>query len=141
MKAIKRLAIALAAYLGIIIAFESLVGFMGRRQAENGVGPGEDWIVLTTSDRDGSTKDTVVAGWESDGKLYVAANHWPRAWYERALAIPDLEVTRSGERKAVRAVPIEGDERDRLTREYALPLAIRVLTGFPPRAFLRLDPR
>jgi hypothetical protein len=38
-------------------------------------------------------------------------------------------------------VPISGEERDRVARVYSLPFAARLLTGFPPRAFLRLDPR
>ena len=33
MRAIKWLAIALGAYLALVVAFECLVGFMGKRQA------------------------------------------------------------------------------------------------------------
>ncbi|HEU4429457.1 MAG TPA: nitroreductase/quinone reductase family protein [Myxococcota bacterium] len=141
MKAVKLLAIALVAYLGVVVGFESLVAFMGRRQAEAGLEPGDEWIVITTTDANGSAKDTVVAGWESGGRLYVAANHWPRAWYRRAIAQPEVEIARGGRRSARRAVRVEGEERERVAREYGLPLAIRALTGFPPRAFLRLDPR
>jgi len=140
MRAIKLLAILLGAYLAIVVAFESLVGIMGRRQAARGVQPGESWLVITTSDARGST-DTVVAGVESGGQLYVAANHWIHGWYDRAIANPDVEITRAGERLAYRAVPVTGEERDHIARDYRLPWAIRVLTGFPPRSFLRLDPR
>jgi hypothetical protein len=142
MKAIQLLAFALAAYLGVIAGFECLVGVLGKRQAERGLEPGEDWIVITTTDSGGSPRDTVVAGFESGGRLYAAANHWPRAWYRRALARPEVEVARGGaEKQPYRALPLAGEERDRIAREYALPFAIRLLTGFPPRAFLRLDPR
>jgi hypothetical protein len=141
MKAIERLAIGVCVYLVLVVAVESLVGFMGRRQAERGVQPGEDWLVLTTTDAEGARRDTVVAGVESEGHLYVSANHWPRGWYHRALASPEVEVVRGGARAAYRAVPVTGHELTRIVQDYPLPWAIRFLTGFPPRSFLRLDPR
>jgi hypothetical protein len=135
------IAIALAAYVASVVAFESLVGFMGSRQAERGVEAGEDWLILTTRDAGGARSDTVVAGVESGGRLYVSANHWPRRWYHRAVANPEVEVVRKGTRTGFRAVPVIGAERDRVVRDYTLPWAIRLLTGFPPRSFLRLEPR
>ncbi len=141
MKGLKILAIALAAYLGLVVAFESLVGVMGQRQASRGIAPGESWLMITTTGTDGTARNTVVAGVESDGKLYVAANHWPRGWYHRALENPDVEIVRDGEKSARRAVGVTGPELDRITRDYPLPWAIRILTGFPPRSFLRLDPQ
>ena len=114
---------------------------MGRRQADRGVAAGEDWLVITTTDSSGSTRDTVVAGVESGGKLYVSANHWPRGWYREAVDDPNVQITRAGERRTYRAVRIGDDERARVARDYRLPLMLRVLAGFPPRSFLRLDPR
>ena len=58
----------------------------------------------------------------------------------RAVKCSSVTITRAGTRTAYRAVPVAGDERDRAARDYALPWPVRVLTGFPPRAFLRLDP-
>ena len=58
----------------------------------------------------GMTHDEIVAGVESQGQPYVAANHWPRGWNRQAVAS---------------------------TASFAL----RLLTGFPPRSFLRLDCR
>jgi hypothetical protein len=140
-KPLKLLRITLGLYAGIVVAFESLVAFMGQRQAETGVQPGEDWLVITTTDADGTAKDAVVAGVESDGQLYVSANHWPRAWYDRAVENPDVEIALGDVKSARRAVPVVGEERARIERDYRLPWAIRFLSGFPPRAFLRLDPR
>jgi hypothetical protein len=141
MKAIKWLWIALAVYLAIVVAFESLVGVMGRRQAARGLDPTDRYAILTTTDAAGS-QDTVVAVVERDGRLYLSANHWTRGWYHRAIANPDVEVARAGGKEvAYRAVPLTGEERDRIARDYSLPFAIRFLTGFPPRSFLRLDPR
>jgi hypothetical protein len=140
MMAVKWIAILLGAYVGVVIAFATLVVIMGARQATRGVQPGEDWIVIATTDANGST-ETVVAGVESDGQLYVSANHWLRGWYRRALENPDVDVTRAGERLTYRAVPVSGAERERIARDYHIPWAIRFLTGFPPRSFLRLDRR
>lgn len=134
------LAIVAASYVGLVIAFEVLVVTMGARQAKRGVQPGEDWIVIATTDENGS-REAVVAGVESKGHLYASANHWPRGWYRRVRANPDIEVTRSGERLSYRAVPVVGEERERVVRDYRLPWVVRFLTGFPPRSFLRLDRR
>lgn len=133
MKAVKILLIAALVYAGIVVAFETLIGTL---QPAN-----EATIVITTVEPDGTTYDRVVSRLESDGKLYVAANHWPRAWFERALANPDVQATVDGTTSEFRAVPVTGAEFDRVNTEHALPLVFRVLTGFPPRLLLRLDPR
>lgn len=123
-----------------MIAFETLVVIMGARQAVRGLQPDEDWLVIATSDAKGSVK-TVVAGVESEGHLYVSANHWFRVWYRRALANPDVEVTYSGECFSCRALPVVGTERERIASDYRIPWLVRFLTGFPPRSFLRLARR
>jgi len=141
MKALKWLGLALLGYVALVVAFEVLVGFMGARDAKRGRAGGDSFLVITTKRSDGAPSNTVVAGVESDGRLYVSANHWPRGWYERALANPEVEVTRGGGTAPYRAVPLGTEELERVARDYQLPFAIRVLTGFPPRRFLRLDPR
>lgn len=141
MKPVKWLGITLGAYVGLVVAFECFVGFMGHRDASRGVEPGEGWVVITTTDADGTAKETVIAGVESAGQLYVSANHWPRAWYKRAIENPDVEIVLGGETTARRAVAVAGEERARIAQDYELPWVLRFLTGFPPRSFLRLDPR
>lgn len=133
MKAAKIVGIALVAYVGIVVAFESLIGIF-QPTSEGST------IVVTTFD-DGGAHDRVVTRLESDGKLYVAANHWPRAWYERALAKPEVQATVDGAQGDYLAVSVEGAEHERVDAARPLPLVFRVLTGFPPRLFLRLDPR
>jgi len=130
---------AVGAYLGLIVLFEAVVVLFGARQAASGAHPPTPFVVIGTAHSRGS-RGTVVAAVEVDGHLYVAANHWPRGWLRRALRSPEVEITRGGERCQYIAAPVAGEERERVAREYALPLAIRILTGFPPRAFLRLDP-
>lgn len=141
MKAVKVIVIVVAVYVGLVVAFETLVVTMGKRQADQGVSPDEHWLTLTTTGADGRNIDTVIAGVTVAGALYVSANHWPRGWYRRALEHPDVEITRAGSKVAHRAVPVDGDERARAVAGYSLPWFVRLLAGFPPRSFLRLDPR
>ena len=133
MKAVKIVGIAVLVYVGIVVAFESLIGYFQPT-------PGST-LVITTFDQDETPHDRVVSRLESDGHLYVAANHWPRAWYKRALENPEVQVTLDGENGDYRAVPVTGAEHDRVDRENALGMVFRILTGFPPRYFVRLDPR
>ena len=132
MKAFKIVATAVLVYLGIIAAFESLIGYLQPT-------PGST-LVITTFDGDGTPHDRVVSRLESDGRLYVAANHWPRAWYSRALENPEVKVTLDGEKGDYRGVPVTGVEHDRVDSENSLGVAFRILTGFPPRYFVRLEP-
>lgn len=133
MKGLKIAAIVALAYVGVVVAFESSIGIFQPRAGST--------LVITTFDPDGTAHDRVVARLESDGHLYVAANHWPRAWYRRALANPEVQVTLDGGKADYRALPVTGEERDRVARENPLPFVFRILTGFPPRRFVRLDPR
>ena len=128
----KRLAIALCVYIGIVVAFESLIGFF---QPESG-----DTLVITTTDGRGNSNDRVLSRLESGGRMYVAANHWPRAWYEQALENPKVDVTIDGKKEAYLAVPVTGAEHDHVGSENSTGVVFRILTGFPPRYFLRLDP-
>ncbi len=133
MKAVKRIAILVLVYVGIVIAFESLIGYFQPA--------GETTLVITTTAEDGTPNDRVLARLESDDKLYVAANHWPRAWYKRALENPNVQVTLDGEKGDYLAVPVTAEEHDLVNGENSLGMMFRILTGFPPRYFFRLDPR
>ena len=133
MKAAKRVAILLLAYVGLVVAFESMIGYF-----QPG---GENTLIITTTAADGNTNDRVLARLESNGQLYVAANHWPRAWYRQALENPNVQVTLDGVKGAYVAIPATAEEHDRVYRENEPGIAFRMLTGFPPRYFVRLDPR
>ena len=58
---------------------------------------------------------------------------------DRALSNPNVEALYKGEKNSYLAVSVEGEEHDRLMKEHAHPLTFRILTGFPPRYFIRLD--
>lgn len=133
MKAAKIIVIVALVYVGVIAAFESLIGYFQPAAGST--------LIITTFDEDGTAHDRVVSRLESDGKLYVAANHWPRAWYNRALENPEVQVTLDGEKNDYRAVPVTGVEHDRVDADNSLGVVFRILTGFPPRYFVRLDPR
>jgi hypothetical protein len=85
MKVPKIVAIAILVYVGVVAAFESSIGYFQPKAGSV--------LVITTIDADGAAHDRVVSRLESDGQLYVAANHWPRAWYNRALENPEVRVT------------------------------------------------
>jgi hypothetical protein len=133
MKPLKIVATVVLVYLGIVVAFESAIGYFQPTAGST--------LVITTIDADGTPHDRVVSRLESDGQLYVAANHWPRAWYSRALENPEVHVTLDGETGNYRAVPVTGAEHDRVDSEHSLGVVFRILTGFPPRHLVRLDPR
>jgi hypothetical protein len=133
MRVVRIVLILALVYVGIVVAFESLIGFFQPA--------GQGTLVITTRDGEGKPHDRVVSRLESDGKLYVAANHWPRAWYRQALDDPQVQVTVDGQRADYQAVPVSGAEHERLMREHPHGFAFRFVTGFPPRYFVRLDPR
>ena len=132
MKAVKLIAIFFLVYVGIVIAFESLLGYFQPA--------GETTLVITTTAEDGTPNDRVLSRLESNGQLYVAANHWPRAWYKRALENPNVQVTLDGEKGDYLAVPVTEEEHDRVNGDNSLGMMFRIVTGFPPRYFVRLDP-
>ncbi len=133
MKALKIVAIVVLVYVGVVATFESLIGFFQPANAST--------LVITTFDDDGESHDRVVSRLESDGQIYVAANHWPRAWYNRLLQKPEVQATLDGKARDYLAVPIAGEEHDRVNSENSLGPIFRLLTGFPPRLLVRLDPR
>ena len=133
MTVLKITAIAVLVYVAIVATFESLLGFLQPA--------GGSTLVITTFDKDGTPHDRVVSRLESDGHVYVAANHWPRAWYRRALQNPEVQATIDGQKRDYRAVAVSGAEYDRVESEHKHGLGFRILTGFPPRYFVRLDPR
>lgn len=132
MKIAKVAAIVLFVYIGVAAAAAAYVAYF--QPAMPGV------LVLTTTDAEGKEYDRLLGRFEVDGVLYLSANAWPRRWYNRAVANPSVEVTVDGKRIRFTAVRIEEAERQRLVKDYPMPLWMRILAGFPPRDFLRLDP-
>ena len=120
----------LVVYIGLVVLFESWLGYSQPTNSNS--------LVITTFDN-GEPENRVLSAVNNDGKLYVSANHWPRAWYRQALSNPNVEALHKGEKNSYLAVSVGGEEHDRLMKEHAHPLTFRILTGFPPRYFIRLD--
>lgn len=138
MKVLKWLGIVTAVYVSFVVVFEAV--FLGTYQPTL-ESTGIPMLVITTTDDSGKSAERRLARFETDGKLYVSAHHWTRGWYRRALKNPDVRVEIDGIVSDCIAVPVEGEEFERVAAEYPLPLLVRFLMGFPPpRDILRLDP-
>jgi hypothetical protein len=132
MKPLKILFILALVYVGIVVLFESSIGYIQPQ--------GEDTLLLSVEDDSGKSHDRVLSPFEFNDHLYVAVNHWPRQWYKRLLETPSVTVAYLGESKNAMAVPVTADpELSEISEAYQLGLLIRFLTGFPPREFVRLD--
>ena len=131
---IKKIAMGIViAYASVVVLFESLLGYYQPQS--------DGTLTITTTNTAGTEADRVLSSIRFKDRLYVAANHWPRAWYRQTLDNPDVMVTVDGERSAYRAVAVGDDEHETVNSASPLPLSFRFLTGFPPRYFIRLDRR
>ena len=139
MKALKWLGIVAAVYVSFVVVFET--GYLGIYQPsfeDSGI----PMLVLTTTDDSGKSRDRMLARMETDGKLYVSAHHWPRGWYKRALKNPNVRIKIHDMVSDYIAVPVDGEEFERVAKDHPLPLPVKFLMGFPPpREILRLDSR
>ena len=70
-------------YAGYVAYAEARLGYL---QPQGG-----STIVIATFD-DGARHERVVRLTRLEGRNYIAAQHWPRAWYRQALATPQIEV-------------------------------------------------
>jgi hypothetical protein len=80
--------------LGLCVLAAAHVGCMTAVAAFQPENIGGETIVITTTDADGKSHDRVVSPIDDDGQLFVAANHWPRAWYHRALVSATVTMLR-----------------------------------------------
>jgi hypothetical protein len=123
---------ALAIYVGSVVYIEARLGYL---QPQGGA-----TIVIATFD-DGGRHERVVRLTKIEGENYIAAQHWPRAWYRQALNNPNIEVKMADVFEPYIAVPLAGSELAMVKENYQMGFSFRFRTGFPPRRFLRLDPR
>jgi len=128
----KRVGIAVLAYVGLVVVFET---FLGVLQPETG-----DTIVITTTDANGVSTGRVLGRDFAGGKHYASVNHWPRAWYHQALENPRVQVTMDGKTADYDAVPIDDAEHERVAAEIGNGILFKIMVGFAPQRFLRLDP-
>jgi hypothetical protein len=104
--------------------------------------PAMDGGVTITVTPDGDTPiQRNLYGFERDGTLFVSSNHWFRQWYNAALENPDVDVTLDGVTRPFTAEAVQGEEHERLSREYNMGFVLRLICGFAPSKFLRLEPQ
>ena len=155
MKVFKWLGTVAVVYVIFVLLFESV--FLGMYQPSfedpegclNADGQktlrrdcGIPMIVITTTDDNGESNNTMVARFITEGKLYVSAHHWTRGWYKAALKNPNVRGEIQGNVADYMAVPVDGEEFEQVAAEHPLPFSARFVMGFPPpRQILRLDPR
>jgi uncharacterized pyridoxamine 5'-phosphate oxidase family protein len=138
MKVLKWVGVILGVYVAFVVAFETL--FLGLYQPKL-EGTGLPMLVITTTDDSGVSRERRLAQFDTDEKIYVSAHHWTRGWYRQALENPDVRAEIDGVVADYLAVPVEGEEFERVASENPIPFRFMFLMGFPPeREILRLDP-
>jgi hypothetical protein len=124
--------IVIVLYVAFVGLMEAMIGYIQPQMDEG--------VRLTTTDAEGRASKRMLAGARLEGKLYIASNHWLRGWYRQALNEPRVLLELDGVEAAYLAVPIVGDERDRISDAYRMGFILRFICGFAPSRFLRLDP-
>ena len=140
MKWLKILAVIALVYLALGLAFEAAIGYFQPAGART--------PVLRTFEPDGEAHDRVLLLHEHEGRYWVESGHWFRAWYNRLLENPSVELIHDdGTTGAYTAVPVDSPEAvEMLTRKmgkgstYAYWIA-RTLSMYAPIKPVRLDPR
>ena len=131
-KTLKTILILIGLYAASVALFESLLGYF---QPEN-----QTTLVVTTFDAGDVGADRVLVRIEHEGELFVAVNHWPRQWYGRLLGNDQVRVRYEDIDARYTASKVLDAEAEALDAARPLSLGFRVLTGFPPRYFVRLTP-
>ena len=140
MKALRIAAIVFGVWVLVGVGLDAALGYFQPRSADS--------VVLRTLDANGQPHDTALGAREIDGQVWLVSGQWFRGWYRRALANPDVELTRNGAVTAYRAIPVDTREAvdavTRLDRERTGAgywFGRGVLALFAPYRLLRLDPR
>ena len=131
MRTNKKIIVLLIGYMGLVIVFESSLGLIQPRSG--------DTMVITSFEIDGKAINRVVSRLEQGNDVFAAVNHWPRAWARRISQNPDVHITYNETTLNFNAVILEGGEHDKAVSDFPVPLAFRILTGFPPRYFFRFE--
>ncbi|MEM8501211.1 MAG: hypothetical protein AAF542_24565 [Pseudomonadota bacterium] len=128
----KYLGITLVVYVGVVILFESLIGYF---QPQN-----QATLALTVFESNNQPHVRVLSRIEHQDSLYVAVNHWPRAWFHALQENPSVRVAFADQDFAATA-RVVNDPSEITSIETDRPLTwwFKLLTGYPPRYFVRLE--
>jgi hypothetical protein len=135
--------IGLGAYAALALLIDAYVG-LSQPELQSGAREG----VLVTTDAEGRRHETRLAVVEDGDTLWIQSGHHFRGWYQRLALHPEVELIRSGERRAYTAVPVETPEARahlvELLKAHAGTLRfhlIRAILLFAEIKPVRLDPR
>ncbi len=128
-------------YIAFVIFFEGFIlGYLQPNSVPDYLKDRVEVIELGITDSSGDVSRRRVAGFEMDGKLYASAHHWPRGWYHNAVENPEIIVEKDNVVADYIAVPITGEEFERVAVGFPLSFPVRFAMGFPPkRDILRRD--
>ena len=131
-KTVKYIGTTLVIYVGVVVLFESLIGYF---QPQN-----DATLTLTVNASESEPHVRVLSRIEHKGNLYVAVNHWPRAWFRVLKQNPEVHVAFADQDFAATARVVT-DPAEIMSIETDRPLTwwFKLLTGFPPRYFVRLE--
>ena len=104
MRTNKKIIVLLIGYMGLVIVFESFLGLIQPRSG--------DTMVITSFEIDGKAINRVVSRLEQGSDIFVAVNHWPRAWARRISENPNVQITYNETTLSYNAVLLEGGEID-----------------------------
>lgn len=129
----KYLGVAFGVYIGVVVLFESLIGYFQPQNAAT--------LALTVYESGEQPHVRILSRIEHRDNLYVAVNHWPRAWFRTLQDNPSVRVA-YGERDFGATAQLVEDPSEISSIETDRPLTwwFRLLTGYPPRYFVRLEP-
>ncbi len=139
MKIRKWFVIALGAYVGFVLIFETIfLGYLQPTFDRRGI----PTLNIITQNSIGELSKRRLAWFQSsEGHIYVSAHHWTRGWYNELLENPQVQVEIGNTVSPRTAITIHGEEYDKISTEYSIPLIVRLLMGFPPkRDIVRLEP-
>ncbi len=131
MKTKKAIFFIIIGYLGLVIVFET---FLGTIQPRSG-----GTMVITSFDAGGEATKRAVSRLERGGQIFVAVNHWPRAWARRIQLNPNVQITYSEITRNYNTAVLTGEDHLQASSDFVVPFLCRILTGFPPRYFFRFE--
>ena len=129
----KFVGITLAVYIGLVVLFESLIGYFQPQNAAT--------LSLTVYEQNAQPHVRVLSRIEHNDQIYVAVNHWPRSWFHTLQENPSVHVAYGDREFAATARVVEDSaEVSMIEADRPLPWWFKMLTGYPPRYFVRMDP-
>jgi hypothetical protein len=105
-RAVRALAFAVGGFVVLALGVEVVLGVF-----QPAFESGEEGV-LRTFDEDGNSYETRLVLIDDDGTLWIQSAHHFRAWYDRVLRVPEVELVRGNQVRAYHAVPLDTPETE-----------------------------